>query len=58
MDGWENFKEELRIVHNLFLVGKKQIENKEEKTPLNKNMPPIAAMLNWTDSLKSRIKNL
>ena len=52
----ELFKEELRVVHNLFLVGKKQIENKEEKSPLNKNMPPIAAMLNWTDSLKSRIK--
>ena len=51
----ELFKEELRVVHNLFLVGKKQIENNEEKNPLNKNMPPIAAMLNWTDSLKSRI---
>ena len=52
----ELFKEELRVVHNLFLVGKKQIESKDEKNPLNKNMPPIAAMLNWTDSLKSRIK--
>ena len=52
----ELFKEELRIVHNLFLVGKKQIESGDEKNPLNKNMPPIAAMLNWTDSLKSRIK--
>ena len=52
----ELFKEELRVVHNLFLVGKKQIENNDEKNPLNKNMPPIAAMLNWTDSLKSRIE--
>ena len=52
----ELFKEELRVVHNLFLVGKKQIENKDDKNPLNKNMPPIAAMLNWTDSLKSRIE--
>ena len=42
----ELFKEELRVVHNLFLVGKKQIESKDEKNPLNKNMPPIAAMLN------------
>ena len=50
------FKEELRVVHNLFLVGKKQIENNDVKNPLNKNMPPIAAMLNWTDSLKSRIE--
>ena len=49
------YKEELRDVQNLFLTGKKQIENNDEKNPLNKNMPPIAALLNWTDSLKSRI---
>jgi dynein heavy chain len=49
------YKDELREVQNLFLTGKKQIENNDEKNPLNKNMPPIAALLNWTDSLKSRI---
>ena len=50
------FKEELRVVQNLFLTGKKQIESNDPNNPLNKNMPPIAALLNWTDSLKSRIK--
>ena len=49
------YKNELRIVQNLFLTGVKQIESGSPKNPLNKNMPPIAAMLNWTDSLKSRI---
>ena len=39
----------------MFLTGKKLIEANDPKNPLNKNMPPIAAMLNWTDSLKSRI---
>lgn len=42
-------------MQNLFLTGKKQIEEKDSNNPLNKNMPPIAAMLNWTDSLKTRI---
>ena len=51
----EAFKNELREVQNLFLTGKKLIEANDPKNPLNKNMPPIAAMLNWTDSLKSRI---
>lgn len=51
----ELYKNELRVVQNLFLTGKKQIEEKDPNNPLNKNMPPIAAMLNWTDSLKTRI---
>ncbi|MCQ2815633.1 MAG: AAA family ATPase [archaeon] len=88
------YKEELKIVQNMFLSGRKLIEEEEarkeeekleqelkqkdpeayeekmkekaekekqnpskpKKSPLNKNMPPIAAKLNWTYSLKSRIQ--
>ncbi len=39
----------------LFLQGKEFIDKKDERSPLNKNMPPIAATLYWTDSLKERI---
>jgi len=49
------YKQELRTVQMLFLQGKEYIDKKDERSPLNKNMPPIAATLYWTDSLKERI---
>ena len=49
------FKTELRSVQMIFITGKEHIEKQDIKSPLNKNMPPLAAMLYWTNSLKERI---
>ena len=50
------YKTDLRLVQGLFLTGKELIESNDPKNPLNPKMPPIAALLYWTDSLKERIK--
>ena len=50
------YKNDLRLVQGLFLTGKEYIENNDPRNPLNPKMPPIAAVLYWTDSLKERIK--
>jgi dynein heavy chain len=50
------YKNDLKIVQGMFLTGKEFIENNDPRSPLNKKMPPIAALLYWTDSLKERIR--
>jgi dynein heavy chain len=52
----ELYKTELRTVQMLYITGKEYIEKHDPRSPLNKNMPPVAAMLMWVDSLKERIK--
>lgn len=52
----ELYKNDLRIVQGLFLTGREYIDNNDERSPLNKKMPPIAAVLYWIDSFKLRIK--
>lgn len=51
----ELYKNELRTVQNLFQSGIELIKKNDPKNPLNKNMPPIAAILYWTNSLKERV---
>ena len=50
------YKDDLKVVQQIFLEGKVLIANPAEKGPIGSNMPPIAGAINWTSGLFERIK--
>jgi dynein heavy chain len=52
----ELFKQDLKVVSNIFHEGRLLVEQIDERAPIANNMPPIAGALNWTKGLYERVK--
>ncbi len=52
----EAYKQDLKTVQGIFLEGKVLADRADERAPLYSNLPPIAGILIWCQSLLDRIK--
>lgn len=52
----ELYKNDLKIVQNVFHEGKALVDKIDERAPIGNNMPPIAGAIYWTTGLYERIK--
>jgi len=50
------YKNDLKIVQNIFHEGKALVDKIDERAPIGDNMPPIAGAIYWTTGLYERIK--
>lgn len=52
----ELYKNDLKVVQNIFHEGKALVDKIDERAPIGNNMPPIAGAIYWTTGLYERIK--
>ena len=52
----ELYKNDLKVVQNIFHEGKALVDKIDERAPIGDNMPPIAGSIYWTTGLYERIK--
>ena len=52
----ELYKDDLKIVSQIFQEGKLLIDKQDENGPISLNMPPVAGAINWTSGLYERIR--
>ena len=52
----ELYKNDLKVVQNIFHEGKALVDKVDERAPIGNNMPPIAGAIYWTTGLYERIK--
>lgn len=52
----ELYKQDLKVVGNIFMEGKSLVDTSDERSPISNNLPPISGALNWTAGLLERIK--
>ena len=52
----ELYKNDLKVVQNIFHEGKALVNDIDERAPIGDNMPPIAGAIYWTTGLEERIK--
>ena len=52
----ELYKNDLKVVQNIFHEGKALVDRIDERSPIGNNMPPIAGAIYWTTGLRERIK--
>ena len=52
----ETYKQDLKLVQQIFLENKPLVDELDSKAPIPKNMPPVTGAINWTRGLMERIK--
>ncbi len=52
----ELYKNDLKVVQNIFHEGKALVNIIDERSPIGNNMPPVAGAIYWTTGLRERIK--
>lgn len=52
----ELYKNDLKVVQNIFHEGKVLVDKIDERAPIGSNMPPISGAIFWTTGLYERIK--
>ena len=52
----ELYKDDLKVVSQIFQEGKILIEKQDENGPISLNMPPVSGAINWTSGLYERIR--
>jgi len=53
----ELYKQDLKIVGQIFQEGRILVDKLDENSPVSNNMPPISGAINWTTGLYERIKD-
>lgn len=53
----ELYKQDLKIVNQVFQEGKVLVDRLDENSPISSNMPPIAGSISWTNGLLDRIRD-
>ena len=53
----EIYKQDLKIVGQIFQEGRVLVDKLDENSPISSNMPPISGAINWTTGLYERIKD-
>ena len=53
----ELYKQDLKIVNQIFQEGRVLVDRLDENSPISSNMPPIAGAISWTNGLLDRIRD-
>ena len=53
----ELYKQDLKIVNQVFQEGRVLVDRLDENSPISSNMPPIAGAISWTNGLLDRIRD-